>query len=209
MRFRSKTLMLAISIADWHCGTVALCHPPWRSESLRREKLYVNRNRPKGKKKKTVQFFNNFELFFFWLSHFWSIFLEVWTLFLVQAPGVFLATALAYVMARKAKSKEEKTTYDLVPLALNKTAKDHFQKIIFRTSNKKTLFGFKTTSNETNRLTFFENGYVQAVLLFVRSSLRVLCWVPPWPCPCWNASLALSRFAKNCSFLGAGENVVF
>eukprot|EP00434_Breviolum_minutum_P009491 symbB.v1.2.008357.t1/scaffold524.1/size192337/6 len=38
----------------------------------------------------------------------------VWTLFIVQAPGVFLATALAFIMAQKSSRKEEKTTYDLV-----------------------------------------------------------------------------------------------
>ncbi|CAL1127605.1 unnamed protein product [Cladocopium goreaui] len=38
----------------------------------------------------------------------------VWTLFIVQAPGVFLATGLALMMARLSTRKEEKTTYDLV-----------------------------------------------------------------------------------------------
>ena len=41
----------------------------------------------------------------------------MWTLFIVQAPGVFLATALAFVMASRAKRKEEKTTYQLVSLS--------------------------------------------------------------------------------------------
>ncbi|CAK9066661.1 unnamed protein product [Durusdinium trenchii] len=38
----------------------------------------------------------------------------VWTLFVVQAPGVFLATGLAMWMALRSTTSEEKTTYRLV-----------------------------------------------------------------------------------------------
>eukprot|EP00439_Symbiodinium_sp_Y106_P018136 s1929_g2.t1 len=41
----------------------------------------------------------------------------VWTLFIVQAPGVFLATALAGIMARTSKRAAEKATYGLVTTA--------------------------------------------------------------------------------------------
>ena len=41
----------------------------------------------------------------------------VWTLFIVQAPGVFLATLLAFLMASRAKRKQEKTCYQLVSLS--------------------------------------------------------------------------------------------
>ncbi|CAE7871139.1 unnamed protein product [Symbiodinium necroappetens] len=41
----------------------------------------------------------------------------VWTLFIVQAPGVFLATALAGIMARTSHRAAEKATYGLVTTA--------------------------------------------------------------------------------------------
>mmetsp|Transcript_47339 Transcript_47339/g.135748 ORF Transcript_47339/g.135748 Transcript_47339/m.135748 type:complete len:412 (-) Transcript_47339:254-1489(-) len=41
----------------------------------------------------------------------------VWTLFIVQAPGVFLATAFAAVLTWTAKRRQEKDTYSLVMLA--------------------------------------------------------------------------------------------
>lgn len=41
----------------------------------------------------------------------------VWTLFVVQSPGVFLATALAAGLAWRAKGEEERTTYRTVCIA--------------------------------------------------------------------------------------------